>query len=86
MHRDNLNLFAANKTGIETDLISIGDLAYKSNNILYYGTYFATSDGKYYANVHRLEGFPKKHWTYTILTKNNNFYAGGVLVHSEIEE
>ena len=22
--------------------------------------------------------------TYTILTKNNNFYAGGVLVHSEI--
>ena len=43
-------------------------------------------DGKYYANVHRLEGFPKKHWTYTILTKNNNFYANGVLVHSEIEE
>ena len=24
--------------------------------------------------------------TYTILTKNNNFYAGGVLVHSEINE
>ena len=43
-------------------------------------------DGKYYANVHRLEGLPKKHWTYTILTKNNNFYANGVLVHSEIEE
>ena len=43
-------------------------------------------DGKYYANVHRLEGFPKKHWTYTILTKNYNFYANGVLVHSEIEE
>ena len=41
-------------------------------------------DGKYYAQVHRLEGFPKKHWTYTILTKNNNFYANGVLVHSEI--
>ena len=43
-------------------------------------------DGKYYAQVHRLEGFPKKHWTYTILTKNNNFYADGVLVHSEIGE
>jgi|TARA_Y100000289_G_scaffold65525_1_gene79289 hypothetical protein len=43
-------------------------------------------DGKYYAQVHRLEGFPKKHWTYTILTKNNNFYANGVLVHSEIGE
>ena len=43
-------------------------------------------DGKYYAQVHRLEGFPKKHWTYTILTKNNNFYANGVLVHSEITE
>lgn len=41
-------------------------------------------DGKYYANVHRLEGFPKKHWTYTIKTKNNNFYANGVLVNSEI--
>ena len=41
-------------------------------------------DGKYYAQVHRLEGFPKKHWTYTILTKNNNFYANGVLVHSEL--
>ena len=41
-------------------------------------------DGKYYAQVHRLEGFPKKHWTYTILTKNKNFYANGVLVHSEI--
>jgi len=41
-------------------------------------------DGKYYASVHRLEGFPKKHWTYTIKTKNNNFYANGVLVNSEI--
>ena len=41
-------------------------------------------NGKYYANVHRLEGFPKKHWTYTIKTKNNNFYANGVLVNSEI--
>ena len=41
-------------------------------------------DGKYYAQVHRLEGFPKKHWTYTILTSNKNFYANGVLVHSEI--
>ena len=43
-------------------------------------------DGKYYAQVHRIEGFLKKHWTYTILTKNNNFYADGVLVHSEIGE
>lgn len=41
-------------------------------------------NGKYYASVHRLEGFPKKHWTYTIKTKNNNFYANGVLVNSEI--
>jgi hypothetical protein len=41
-------------------------------------------DGKYYGQVHRLEGFPKKHWTYTILTSNKNFYANGVLVHSEI--
>jgi len=29
---------------------------------------------------------PDETETYTILTKNNNFYAGGVLVHSEIEE
>ena len=42
-------------------------------------------NGKYYAQVHRLEGFPKKHWTYTILTKNNNFYADGVLVNSELK-
>ena len=41
-------------------------------------------NGKYYAQVHRLEGFPRKHWTYTILTRNNNFYADGILVHSEI--
>jgi len=41
-------------------------------------------NGKYYAQVHRLEGFERKHWTYTILTKNNNFYANGILVHSEI--
>jgi hypothetical protein len=43
-------------------------------------------NGKYYAQVHRLEGFPAKHWTYTIRTKNNNFYADGILVHSEITE
>jgi len=29
---------------------------------------------------------PDSQQTYTILTKNNNFYAGGVLVHSEISE
>jgi len=29
---------------------------------------------------------PDETETYTILTKNNNFYAGGVLVHSEINE
>jgi len=29
---------------------------------------------------------PDEQETYTILTKNNNFYAGGVLVHSEIGE
>ena len=29
---------------------------------------------------------PEELQTYTILTKNNNFYAGGVLVHSEIGE
>tara|TARA_R100001443_G_scaffold4000_4_gene12107 strand:+ start:3973 stop:5103 length:1131 start_codon:yes stop_codon:yes gene_type:complete len=29
---------------------------------------------------------PEELQTYTILTKNNNFYAGGVLVHSEISE
>ena len=29
---------------------------------------------------------PNEQETYTILTKNNNFYAGGVLVHSEISE
>ena len=29
---------------------------------------------------------PDETETYTILTKNNNFYAGGVLVHSEITE
>ena len=41
-------------------------------------------NGKYYAQVHRLEGFERKHWTYTIRTKNDNFYANGILVHSEI--
>lgn len=43
-------------------------------------------NGKYYAQVHRLEGFPNKHWTYTIRTRNDNFYADGILVHSEITE
>ena len=35
---------------VEINLVSNGDLAYKSNNTLYYGIYFSTSDGKYYAN------------------------------------
>ena len=34
--------------------------------------------------IHRFEYMADKDTTYTILTKNNNFYAGGVLVHSEI--
>ena len=33
-------------------------------------------------NIERYEG---EHLTYTILTKNSNFYAGGVLAHSEIK-
>lgn len=36
--------------------------------------------------IHRFEYMADKDTTYTILTKNNNFYAGGVLVHSEINE
>ena len=36
--------------------------------------------------IHRFEYMADKDTTYTILTKNNNFYAGGVLVHSEIGE
>jgi hypothetical protein len=36
--------------------------------------------------IHRFEYMADKDVTYTILTKNNNFYAGGVLVHSEIGE
>ena len=39
--------------------------------------------------VRKVESFllsSKETETYTILTKNNNFYAGGVLVHSEIGE
>ena len=43
-------------------------------------------DGKYYAKVTNVENFEGEHNTYTISTKNNNFYAGGVLVHSEIEK
>jgi hypothetical protein len=35
---------------VEINLVSNGDLAYKSTNALYYGIYFSTSDGKYYAN------------------------------------
>lgn len=35
---------------VEINLVSNGDLAYKNNNVLYYGVYFSTSDGKYYAN------------------------------------
>jgi len=34
--------------------------------------------------IHRFEYMADKDITYTILTKNNNFYAGSVLVHSEI--
>ena len=30
------------------------------------------------------EKYEGEHDTYTIMTKNNNFYADGVLVHSEI--
>ena len=33
-------------------------------------------------NIERYEG---EHLTYTLLTKNSNFYAGGVLAHSEIK-
>jgi hypothetical protein len=36
--------------------------------------------------IHRFEYMADKDTTYTILTKNNNFYAGGVLVHSELDE
>ena len=36
--------------------------------------------------IHRFEYIAEENATYTILTKNNNFYANGVLVHSEIEE
>jgi len=35
--------------------------------------------------IHRFEYMADEDLTYTILTKNNNFYAGGVLVHSELE-
>ena len=34
--------------------------------------------------IHRFEYMADEDLTYTILTKNNNFYAGGVLVHSEL--
>ena len=40
-------------------------------------------------NIRKVEKYllsPDETETYTILTKNNNFYAGGVLVHSEIGE
>ena len=33
-------------------------------------------------NIERYEG---EHLTYTILTKNSNFYAGGVLAHSDVK-
>jgi len=41
--------------------------------------------GKYYANVISIEEFKGEHNTYTILTKNDNFYADGVLVSSELK-
>ncbi len=55
-------------------------------NTLKVNDYIAMLDGKYYAKVTNVENFEGEHNTYTILTKNNNFYAGGVLVHSEIEK
>jgi len=41
--------------------------------------------GEYYANVINIEEFKGEHNTYTILTKNDNFYADGVLVNSELK-
>ena len=35
--------------------------------------------------IEKFEYMNDKDTTYTILTKNNNFYAGNVLVHSELE-
>ena len=32
------------------------------------------------------ERYRDEHDTYTVLTKNNNFYADGILTHSEISE
>jgi len=55
-------------------------------NTLKVNDYISMLDGKYYARVSKIEDFEGEHNTYTILTKNNNFYAGGILVHSEIEK
>jgi len=55
-------------------------------NTLKVNDYISMLDGKYYARVSKIEDFEGEHNTYTISTKNNNFYAGGVLVHSEIEK
>jgi hypothetical protein len=38
------------KSQIEDNLISNGDLVFKNNSTPYYGKYFRTSKGKYYAN------------------------------------
>ena len=54
-------------------------------NTLKVNDYIAMLDGKYYARVSKVEEFEGEHNTYTISTKNNNFYAGDILVHSEVE-
>jgi|5B_taG_2_1085324.scaffolds.fasta_scaffold09599_2 hypothetical protein len=54
-------------------------------NTLKVNDYITMLDEKYYARVSKVEDFEGEHNTYTILTKNNNFYAGDILVHSEVE-
>jgi hypothetical protein len=56
--------------GLEATELKIGDELLVSGN----------TDNK----IKRIERFAGTYGTYTILTKHNNFYAEGILVHSEI--
>ena len=55
----------------------------KTSQKLSVGTSLKTFDGTDFI-VEKIERYEGDHWTYTISTDNGNFYAGNVLVDSEI--
>ena len=55
----------------------------KTSQKLSVGTSLKTFDGTDFI-VEKIERYEGDHWTYTISTDNGNFYAGNLLVDSEI--